>query len=491
VMSTPAYVDSESITQADGAQSSRVPIPLPDDPYVAVSQAQLVDTDTESDPEEAPSEVEELQLVCSRVPFMGKEFKAFEPSGTRTDSSHSLASSDSTAPWLPDHLLTHVSPTPTPTRASFHHRTTCMTVRAQLAMSPGLSASMTEAMALSDSAFRKRYRSSYEIPSSSSSLALPIRKRYKGTSEDESLDADDERERLDDEDHGLDDEDRGLDDEDRGLDDEDRGLDDEDHGLDDEDRGLDDEGLGLEEEEEAAPEVQQQAVPVVDTTASEPLGLGYGAARRRALEPIEEIAPSTYEVDLEDDRVYTDIPVYPTVAPVQTPLSPEWSYGSLLVSPSSPVVLSPIDSPVATPTATISVDEDQFLEVGAQLELHRSILHDHTKRLDALPPTLFEDIDRDVRELYIRSGVVKDEIFSQRYRFKSLEREQERTAVMFGALWRPVLALEAWAGHVDTQLADTSWDRYDDHRLIHDMLVQQAAMRREFQDMKGYVAALE
>ncbi|GKF80128.1 hypothetical protein Tco_0238730, partial [Tanacetum coccineum] len=36
VMSTPTYVDSKTITQADGAQSSRVPVPLPDDPYVAV-----------------------------------------------------------------------------------------------------------------------------------------------------------------------------------------------------------------------------------------------------------------------------------------------------------------------------------------------------------------------------------------------------------------------------------------------------------------------
>ncbi|GKA80081.1 hypothetical protein Tco_0786677 [Tanacetum coccineum] len=60
VMSTPAYVDSETITQAVKAQSSRVLVPLPDDPYVAVRQTQLVDTDTESDPEEAPSEVEEL-----------------------------------------------------------------------------------------------------------------------------------------------------------------------------------------------------------------------------------------------------------------------------------------------------------------------------------------------------------------------------------------------------------------------------------------------
>ncbi|GKG05338.1 hypothetical protein Tco_0325424 [Tanacetum coccineum] len=85
----------------------------------------------------------------------------------------------------------------------------------------------------------------------------------------------------------------------------------------------------------------------METATSEPLGLGYGAAKRRALESIEEIAPSTYEVgqssrsmpeqeevkrisafrqptldtwvDPEDGRVYTDIPAYvPLPAPVQT-----------------------------------------------------------------------------------------------------------------------------------------------------------------------------
>nr|GEZ27142.1 hypothetical protein [Tanacetum cinerariifolium] len=80
-----------------------------------------------------------------------------------------------------------------------------------------------------------------------------------------------------------------------------------------------------------------------------------------------------------------------------------------------------IASPVATPTATIS-------------------------HLDVLPPTLVVDIDRDVRELYTRSGMVRDEIFSERYRFRSLVHEQERTA---------------------------------------------AAMQRELQEMKGRVAALE
>nr|GEV28873.1 hypothetical protein [Tanacetum cinerariifolium] len=383
-MSTPSYVDLESITQADGAQSSRVPIPLPDDPYVAV-----------------------------RVPFLGEKFKAVEPLGTRTDSSYSSVSLDFTASWSPDHPLTYVSPTPTPTP------------------------SKTEAMALSDLAFCKRYRSSYETPLPS--LTLLVRKRYRGTSElildtnsegdelgDEDIDKDEEDESLD-ADDGRD----RLDDENRDLDDEDRGLDNKDRGLDDEDRSLDDEGLGL----------------------------GYRALRRRELAVDKDQVFSTFEptlgiwVDLEDGMIYTDIPAYaPPVPPIQTPPSPEWSFNSLHILPSFPIAPSPIASPVATLTATISIDEDQFLEVRAQLELHGSILHDHTQHLDALPPTSFVDIDRDVRDLYTRSRV---------------------------------------AGHVDTQLADTSWDRYDDQKLIHNMLVQQATMQRELQEMRGHVATLE
>ncbi|GKC38956.1 hypothetical protein Tco_1051340 [Tanacetum coccineum] len=241
-----------------------------------------------------------------------------------------------------------------------------MTVRAQPAMSPGLSTRVTEAMALSDSAFCKRYRSSYETPSPSPSPTLLVWKRYKGTSElildtdsegdklgdedtneskeDESLDADDEREK----------ERERLDDKGHGLDDEGYGLDDEGHGLDDEDYGLEDEGLRL--EEEAVLEEQQGAERVY-------------AFRQPTLD--------TW-VDAKDGRVYTDIPAYvPLAAPIQTLPSPKWLSGSLPISSSSPVVPSPIASLVATPTATISVDEDQFIEVGAQLELHGSILHDH------------------------------------------------------------------------------------------------------------------
>ncbi|GKF41691.1 hypothetical protein Tco_0125033, partial [Tanacetum coccineum] len=49
----------------------------------------------------------------------------------------------------------------------------------------------------------------------------------------------------------------------------------------------------------------------------------------------------------------------------------------------------------------------------------------------------------------------------------------------------------AWAGHVDTRMADMSWARYDGHRLIHDMLVQQAAMQRGLQEMRGCFTILE
>ncbi|GKE85056.1 hypothetical protein Tco_1558798, partial [Tanacetum coccineum] len=73
-----------------------------------------------------------------------------------------------------------------------------------------------------------------------------------------------------------------------------------------------------------------------------------------------------------------------------------------------------------------------------------------------MPPTLFASIDGDVKELYTRSGVVRDKIFSQRYMFRSLKLEQERTAVTFGALWRLVLTFKAWVGHVDTRMADMS-----------------------------------
>ncbi|GKA94153.1 hypothetical protein Tco_0816139 [Tanacetum coccineum] len=91
----------------------------------------------------------------------------------------------------------------------------------------------------------------------------------------------------------------------------------------------------------------------------------------------------------------------------------------------------------------------ELTELGAYVEFQGWLIYDHAQRLDALPPTLFRGYDRDLRELYTR------------------------------ALWRLVLALEAWAGHVDTRMADMSRVGYDNHRLIHDMLVKQAALQCE------------
>nr|GEX61332.1 reverse transcriptase domain-containing protein [Tanacetum cinerariifolium] len=419
----------------------------PYDPYEAIRHAYLVERNTESEPSEDPINNERPEspytiasptsLPDSTPPaYYTKEFEDSDTSSTRS------RSSDSIAPLLPDHPLTHTSATPTPTHASFHHRTAHMTARTHPVMSPSHSARVAEVMALSNSALRKRYRSSYEASSSSFSLTLA-------------------RKRLDDEGHWLDD---------KGL------------GLDDESLRVESDGLGLEGEgeEEVVPEGQQWTALVVKTAMGEPLGLVYRELRRQELAIEEDHVYKTFEIgqgsrsvpeperpervsalrqptlttwmDLEDNIAYIDIPAYPP--PAQTSPSPEWLSSSFLVSPAPSAIPLPISSPmisltVPSPTsiANISVDKDQFIEIGAQLELFRGTLHDHTHRLDAMPPTLFAGINRDVRELYTRPRGVRDEICL------------------------PMLALEAWTWHVDTWMADMSRDGNDDHRLVHDMYI--------------------
>ncbi|GKG13383.1 hypothetical protein Tco_0350343, partial [Tanacetum coccineum] len=171
-------------------------------------------------------------------------------------------------------------------------------------MSPGLSASMAGVEAMSESAFCKRFRSSYKSSPSLSPLDLPPQKRYQGTCElvedddeeedddkedeeiEESLDSDsvskeakDEGPTAEDEDPAAGDEGLAAGDEgpnmgveSHGLDDESCSLDDESHGLDDKGHSVENDGLGLGEEEEAVPESQQRAVLVVGTTVSTPLG---------------------------------------------------------------------------------------------------------------------------------------------------------------------------------------------------------------------------
>ncbi|GKD95203.1 hypothetical protein Tco_1375040, partial [Tanacetum coccineum] len=394
-------------------------------------------------------------------------------------------------------------------------RTARMAVHVPHAMSSGLSTSLAEVTAMFEFALCKRFQSSCESSPFVSPPDLPLRKRYRGMSKlvkdseeedeeiEESMDSDSVSEDAEDEGPTAEDEDPttedagltegvvgpDMDDKSYGLDDEGRGRDDECRGIDEEGHSVESDGLGLEEEEEVVPGGQQQVALVVGTTVSAPLGLGYKALRCQELAFEEGDVHSTFEVeqgsgsapeferpervsafrqstlttwtDLEDDMIYIDIPDYPPPAPpVQTPPSPEWTSGSLPISPSHSDVPSPISSPmipltVPSPIATpATVETEVFLtELGPQVEMQGGLIHDHIVQLEELSLAMFERYDRDIRELFTRSGVVREEIFSQRYRFRSLMYEQDRVVVTFGAIWRPVLALEAWVGQTDAQRA--------------------------------------
>ncbi|GJZ31705.1 hypothetical protein Tco_0576752 [Tanacetum coccineum] len=127
------------------------------------------------------------------------------------------------------------------------YRTTRMVVRVSHTMSSGLSAGMAEVATMSESAFHKRFWSSYESSPSVSSLDLPSRKRYRGTSElvEDSDDEEDEEieESMDSDSVSEDAEDEGLITEDEDPAAEDEGLT---TGI--EGPGMDDEGYGLDDE---------------------------------------------------------------------------------------------------------------------------------------------------------------------------------------------------------------------------------------------------
>ncbi|GKE87572.1 hypothetical protein Tco_1565047 [Tanacetum coccineum] len=232
-MSTLVFVDPKISTQADGAQSSRVPVPLPEDPYEVIRQAYLDGTDTEFEPFEDPDETETLE------------------------SPHVVAPPTSLPEGTP------------PTLVPILRRTARMVVRVPPTMSSGLSASMEEVAAMSDSTFHKRFRSSYESSPSSSAPDLPSRKCYRGMSklveddeeeddeeEDEEIeesldsdsvseDAEDEGPTSEDEDPAAGDESLAAGDEGPGMGVKSRGSDDESSGLDDEGHSVESDGLGL------------------------------------------------------------------------------------------------------------------------------------------------------------------------------------------------------------------------------------------------------
>nr|GEX69029.1 hypothetical protein [Tanacetum cinerariifolium] len=340
-----------------------------------------------------------------------------ESEGSGTSGARST-SSDSTARLSPDHPLTKATPVLVPSLCRIAH----LAMRVLPAMLPGLSTGIAEVAAMYDLAFRKS-KEDDEVEESSNS-------------DSESEDTEDEGPTIEDEDPAA-----------------------RDEGLATRDEGPESDGFVLrEEEDEAILEGQQQAVPVVGTVMSESLGLGYRVLRRQELALEGDYVYSTFEVgqrsgsmpeperservsasrqptlttwtDSEDGMVYIDVPTYlPPAPPLQTPPSPEWSPGSFPISSAPSIVPSPISSPIMS-------------SVRALLEYTSGSFS--AFRRDAT--RLFAKIDRD-----------------------------------FGALWRLVLALEAWVGRVDTHMIDMSRAGYDDRRLVYDMLLQQTALHRELQ----------
>nr|GEX29395.1 hypothetical protein [Tanacetum cinerariifolium] len=251
----------------------------------------------------------------------------------------------------------------------------------------------------------------------------------------------------------------------------------------------------------------------METAVGEPLRLGYEALRRQEIALGEGRMPSVFEVgqrsgfvpeperperafafrqptfttwiDPEDGIAYIDVPAYPLPAPpVLTPPSPEWSSGSLPVSPAPSIAPSPIlplmipmtiPSPITLPA--MAKTKGFLTELEARVGMQGGLIHDHTVRLGELSPALSERYDGDIGVLFTRSGAVRDEIFFQRYQFRSLKHEQERVAVTFRAIWRPVLALESWAGQTDAQRA-ALWHAISDMQMENQELRLQIAEER-------------
>ncbi|GJY31296.1 hypothetical protein Tco_0414791 [Tanacetum coccineum] len=392
-MSSPsAYTAPETTTPIDRSRDTSVITPFHDDPYVLVRQAYTpIATDIESEP------FEETQPLSPRAAPLSPDYT----SASLYYTSDTLHSDGESEPMEASETRT-ASPSDSTSPLSPDHPLT------QTSPTP----IPFRAFYYHRIARMVRYIPSCETPTLSSLPpvmlpTLPPQKRYRGTSE---LITDTNTKSEDLEDEGTD-----------------------------------------SKSEEAASEDQQPTISVKGTTADEPLGLGYGAARRRALELAEDTSRNTFKVRQSSKSVPEQADHTPRL-----PARPTW------VDPkdASLIVPSLVPSLVTTPAATIAVDEDEFLKVGAQLQLNGSILHDHTLRLDALPPTLIKGFGWDITEL------------------------------VDSALWQPVLALEAWARQSDAQREDMWQARYEDHRLIHDLLVQNTTTQRELQELRDRVTAL-
>ncbi|GKB11847.1 hypothetical protein Tco_0845770 [Tanacetum coccineum] len=137
-MSTPVFVNPEISTQPDRAQSPRVLVPFLEDPYEAIRQAYLVETETP----ESPHIVASPTLLPDSTPPT-RHAEDFDTSGARPTSSYFIT------PLSLNHPLTHASST----LVLFPRRIARMAMRVPPVMSHGLSSSIAEVAVMSDSAF--------------------------------------------------------------------------------------------------------------------------------------------------------------------------------------------------------------------------------------------------------------------------------------------------------------------------------------------------
>ncbi|GJV26815.1 hypothetical protein Tco_1383263 [Tanacetum coccineum] len=354
-------ISEDAKSWADGAQSPQVAVPFPEDPYEAIRQAYLVETETPESPHTVASPLHYLIMHHPRVMLRSQRV----PTCPVRDPRHQIS---------PHHFHQITRLPISPTLVPLLRRIVRMSVRVPPMMSPSLSASIAKVATMSDSAFCKRFRSSYESSPSSSPPDLPSRKCSRDTSElveDEEEDDEEVEESSNFDSESKDAEDEGPTAKVEGPAARDEGL-----AAGDEDPGMRVKSLGL-VGDEVVPEGQQQAAPVVETAVGESLGLGYEGLRNREIALREGQMPSVFKIDPEDGRAYIDVHAYPLPAPlVQTPPSPEWSSGLLLVSPapsivpsliSSPMIPLTIPSPVALPA--MAETEGFLTKLGAQVKM--------------------------------------------------------------------------------------------------------------------------
>ncbi|GKE26899.1 hypothetical protein Tco_1442283 [Tanacetum coccineum] len=315
-MSTLMFVNPESSTQADGAQSSRVPVPLPEDPYEAIRQA-----------------------------YLDEPFE--DPTDTKTPESPLAIAPPVLVPIL--------------------RRTAHTAARLPHKMSSGLSASMAEGSKEDDD------EEDEEIEESMDSNSMSEDAKDEGpTAEDKDPAAEDKGLTTEVEGPGMDDEDYDLDDETHAVGSFGCG-DDCECAFRTWDRALRHRELALEEGDVYSMfEVRQGSGSAPESERPERVS----AFRQPTLTTWTYPKDGMIYIDIPDYPPLAP-PVQTPPSPEWTsgllPISP--SHSDVPSPISSPMIPLTISSPVATP-ATVKT-EGFLTDLGAQVEMQRGLIHDH------------------------------------------------------------------------------------------------------------------